>query len=252
MASLQLQDKVILITGALGAAGRAAVELLLEKGAKVAAADILSADAFTDLEHLQKQFGKDRLLYISADLMDEEQVKDAIERTGRYFGRLDGSYHNVYVNKYRTIAQSSLQEWEDSIRGTLTSTFLVCKYAAQLMIASGGGSIVNTSSILGSKPRTANGAYAAGKAGLEQLTRVIAYEYAEYGIRANAVVPGDFKSEKQMADMPQHHLDNMKRDSLIGRIGTPNEINEVAAFLLSDAASYVTGALFPVDGGLWI
>ncbi|GGD47815.1 hypothetical protein GCM10010911_01680 [Paenibacillus nasutitermitis] len=120
------------------------------------------------------------------------------------------------------------------------------------MIASGGGAIVNTSSILSSRPRANNAAYGSSKAGLEQLTRIIALEYAPYGIRANAVVPGDFKTEQQLADLGPEHLDGMKKESLVGRSGHPDEINEVAAFLLSDLSSYVTGAIYPVNGGLWV
>ncbi|MBP1994555.1 SDR family NAD(P)-dependent oxidoreductase [Paenibacillus eucommiae] len=253
MGSLQLQDKVILITGALGAAGRAAIELFLDKGALVAASDIKTVEHFPDLEDLQKQYGSNRLIYVEADFMKEDQVKAVMAQINKYFGRLNGSYHNVYINAWGDIANLSLEEWEASITGTLTSTFLVCKYAAELMIASGGGSIVNVSSILGGKiAMSHNAGYGAAKAGVEHLTRIIAVEYAEHGIRANAVVPGDFKNEQVYATMSQEHFDTMKKTTLIGRSGTPNEINEVAAFLLSDAASYVTGSMYPVNGGLGI
>lgn len=252
MNSASLQDKVILITGALGDAGREAIKLFLEKGALVAACDIKTIDGFPEWEALQKQYGSDHLLYMEANCMKEDHVISVMERIDQYYGRLNGSYHNVYVNRGFTIAELSLQDWEDSIKGTLTSTFLVCKYAAQLMIRSGGGAIVNTSSILGSSARVYNAAYGAGKAGLEQLTRSIAVEYAPYGIRANAVIPGDFKGEQLLATLSQEHFEGMKKTALIGRSGTPNEINEVAAFLLSDAASYVTGSMYPVNGGLWL
>jgi NAD(P)-dependent dehydrogenase (short-subunit alcohol dehydrogenase family) len=87
---------------------------------------------------------------------------------------------------------------------------------------------------------------------VEHLTRVIAVEYAKYGIRANTVVPGDFKSEEVLANMSKEHNETMKADSLVGRSGSAREINEVAAFLLSDAASYVTGSLYPATGGIWV
>ena len=111
---------------------------------------------------------------------------------------------------------------------------------------------MNTSSILGTKPYGANASYGAGKAGMEQLTRYAAVEYAKYGIRVNAVIPGDFKGEQLLATMPPSHFEEMRALTLIGRSGTPDEINEVAAFLLSDAASYVTGSMYPVNGGVWL
>jgi NAD(P)-dependent dehydrogenase (short-subunit alcohol dehydrogenase family) len=252
MNKMQLQDKVVLITGALGAAGRSAAQMFLERGAIITACDIKSLDNFPEMDSLTQQYGEQRFTYIQADVTNEDQVKNIMEKTNRVFGRLDGSYHNAYVNNYRSIADQTLQEWEESIRGTLTSTFLVCKFAAQLMIQSGGGSIVNTSSVLGYIPKANNAGYGAGKAGLEQLTRIIAVEYAPYGIRANAVVPGDFKSEVVLANTTQKFKEKMKEISLIGRSGTTNEINEVAAFLLSDSSSYVTASLYPVTGGIYL
>lgn len=247
---MSLQDKVILITGALGDGGREAIRLFLEKGARVAANDILSVDRFTAWEKLIGQYGAERLLYVQADCCEELQVKATIDRVEAHFGKLDGCYHNVYANPSLSIDEMSMADWELSLRGTLTSAFLVCKYAAALMKRSGGGSIVNTSSILGTMPHSKNASYGAGKAGLEQLTRFAAMEYARYGIRVNAIAPGDFKGEELLRTMPPSHYEWMKSDSLIGRSGTPDEINEVAAFLLSDAASYVTGSVYPVNGGL--
>ncbi|MFD0717019.1 SDR family NAD(P)-dependent oxidoreductase [Paenibacillus sp. GCM10027626] len=247
MGELQLSNKVILITGALGTAGSRAVALFLQRGAKVAACDLKPVAGFDDL---LGRFGEDALLYQQADCCDEQAVQQLIGCIRQHFGRLDGVYHNVYTNHAEAIAAQSLQNWEECLRGTLTSAFLVIKYAAALMGENGGGSIVSTSSVLGTIPRPHNAGYGAGKAGLEQLTRIAAYEYASRNIRVNAVVPGDFKSEQWLANMPESHRKNMQEITLLGRSGAPNEINEVAAFLLSDAASYVTGSLYPVTGGI--
>ncbi|BBH24231.1 dihydroanticapsin 7-dehydrogenase [Paenibacillus baekrokdamisoli] len=252
MSSLQLQDKVILITGALGVAGQAAIQLFLDKGATIAAIDIKEIESFPEIYSLTERYGTDRFTYMEADCTNEDQIRDVTKQIHSQFGRLNGYYHNAYYQPSRSIAEMSLHEWEHSLRGTLTSGFLICKYAAPYMIASGGGSIVNTSSIMSSRPRVNNAAYGSAKAGLEQLTRIIALEYSAYGIRANAIVPGDFKSTQQLADLGREHIDGMKIESLVGRSGHPNEINEVAAFLLSDLSSYVTGSIYPVNGGLWI
>ncbi|MCQ6561017.1 SDR family oxidoreductase [Paenibacillus mendelii] len=251
MGALQLDDKVILITGALGAAGSEAIKLFLERGALVAACDIRPVSDFAELDSLTEKYGSGRLMFVQGDMRNEADVREAVAAIDQTFGRLNGTYHNAYVNKVALIAEQSLEDWEDCIRGCLTSTFLVMKYSAALMIRSGGGSIVSTSSVLGGNIlRSGNAGYGAGKAGLEQLTRIAALEYAPYGIRANAVVPGDFKSDEVLAAISQAHLDTMSKISMLGRSGRANEINEVAAFLLSDAASYVTGSMYPVTGGI--
>lgn len=249
MNHLQLQDKVICITGALGTAGSAAIKLFLDRGAKVAACDLNHYEQFEDMKALQDMYEKERLLYIQADVTNEQRVSELFAEIKANFGQLDGLYHNVYVNHYKRIADQSLASWEATMNGTLTSTFLVCKYAAELMAQSGGGSIVNTSSILGSTALEGNAGYGAAKAGIEQFTRVLALEYAEKGIRANTIVPGDFRSELDWNTSSEEFKEKMKSDSMIGRSGKPNEINEVAAFLLSDAASYVTSSAYGITGG---
>jgi NAD(P)-dependent dehydrogenase (short-subunit alcohol dehydrogenase family) len=252
MSKLQLEDKVICITGALGTAGRPAIKLFLDKGAKLAACDLKDQEEYAEMNAFPELYGSERFLYIRADVTNEQQVTEAISAIEGYFGRLDGLYHNAYVNHYKRIAEQSLASWNATINGTLTSTFLICKHAAELMARSGGGSIVNTSSILGSKPLESNGGYGAAKAGLEQLTKVMALEYAIQGIRANSIVPGDFRTEMDWQISSEEFKETMRKTTLIGRSGKPNEINEVAAFLLSDAASYITGSSYTVTGGLWL
>lgn len=250
--ALQLENKVIVITGAQGMLGSDATQMYLERGAYIAACDIRSVDDYRDYAKLKEQFGEERLFYVQADMTKEDGVLELMRQTSTAYGRLDGCYHTTYANKYELIVEQSLENWELTIRGTLTSTFLVNKYAAELMSKSQSGSIVNVSSILGTIPQTHNAAYGAGKAGVEHLTRVVAVEYAKQGIRANTVVPGDFKSVEMLASMPLQHHEEMKLNSLLGRSGLSREINEVAAFLLSDASSYVTGSQYPVTGGIWL
>jgi len=249
---VNLENKVILVTGALGDSGREAIRLFLEKGASVAANDLLSINHYPQWDALLEQYGDRRMLFLQADCCDESGVKSVMEQVEMHFGKLDGTYHNVYANPSLSISEMSLDDWENSIRGTLTSAFLVCKYAAKLMIKSGGGAMVNTSSLLSTKPKGLNASYGAGKAGLEQLTKYAAVEYAPYGIRVNAIAPGDFKGKELLTAMSPSYFEWIKKEALFGRSGTPNEINEVAAFLLSDSASYVTGSIYEVSGGLWL
>lgn len=244
-----LHNKVLLVTGGLGALGRSAVQMFLARGAVVFACDRHPLERFPDIEALQSQYGEQRFAYKQADLCDEKQVMSVMSDIESSFGRLDGTYHNVYTNVWKPALELSLTEWEDSIRGTLTSTFLVNKYALPLMIKSGGGSIVNTSSILGQIVSKGCLAYGAGKAAMNQFTRVLAADYAEYGIRANVLVPGDFKSVEALQRSSDKEKEAKHKNVWLGRSGSADEINEVAAFLLSDASSYITGSLYAADGG---
>jgi len=244
-----LQDKVILITGCLGTLGRSAVAMFLERGATVYGCDLTPLERYPDIAQLQERYGERRLKLRQADMCDEGEVKAVIADVERVFGRLDGTYHNVYASGWKPAVEMSLEEWDRAIRGTLTSTFLLNKYALPLLIHSGGGSIVNTSSILGQVVSPGCLAYGAAKAGVEQMTRVIAADYAEYGIRANALVPGDFDTKEAVANQSEQQRDAIRQRAWLGRSASADEINEVAAFLLSDASSYVTGASYKVDGG---
>ncbi|WP_256757804.1 SDR family NAD(P)-dependent oxidoreductase [Cohnella sp. WQ 127256] len=244
-----LQDKVILITGCLGSLGRSAIEMFLERGATIYGCDRVPLDKYPDIELLQEQYGELRMKYRQADMCVEDEVKAVISDVDRSFGRLDGTYHNVYTNGWKPVVEMSLEEWDSSIRGTLTSTFLLNKYAIPLLIRSGGGSIVNTSSILGQIVSKGCLAYGAAKAGVDQMTRVVAADYAEVGIRANVLVPGDFDAKELIERQTDQQIATIKQNSWMGRSGSADEVNEVAAFLLSDASSYVTGSRYQVDGG---
>lgn len=245
---MQLHNKVILVTGSLGVLGHAAVRLFLERGAYIVACDLKPVEDAGDPEKLQSRYGSGRLAYVQANVSREDDLEQLARFVKTTYGRLDGACHNAYTNKTRRIANQPLRDWEDTLRGTLTSSFLVSKYASRLMGA-GGGAIVLTSSVLSRVPVVENSAYGAAKAGVEQFTRVAAVEFADQGIRVNAIVPGDFKAEYALAQASGQQKEMMRRLTLTGRSGYPNEINEVAAFLLSDAASYVTGSLYPVTGG---
>ncbi|MBD2861932.1 SDR family oxidoreductase [Paenibacillus sp. IB182363] len=244
-----LDNKVVLITGGLGALGRSAARMFLARGAAVFLCDRASLAAFPEIGALEAQYGDKRFAFMQADLCDERQVMDVVAEVERRFGRLNGTYHNVFANVWKPALEITLTEWEDTIRGTLTSTFLVNKYALALMIRSGGGSIVNTSSILGEIVSEGCLAYGAGKAAIHQFTKVLAADYASNGIRANVLVPGDFRAKEDFARQSEKEKEAIRSRTWLGRSGSADEINEMAAFLLSDASSYITGSIYKVDGG---
>lgn len=246
----QLKDKVILLTGAAGQLGQGAVRLFLERGAIVVGTDIISIDQSEKLANLQKEYGSERFYFMQSDSSEEKQVKSAFAEVKKRFGKLDGVFHNAYRQAVQPMVDLPLEEWDAAMKGSLTSTFLMNKYAVAEMIKQGhGGSIVNTSSVLSHIPKLQNAAYGAAKAGINQFTRVVALENSEHKIRANVLVPGDFKSEENLSRLDPEALKNHNNNFLLNRTGSPEDMAEMAAFLLSDAACYVTGSLMTVDGG---
>lgn len=244
-----LDHKVILITGGLGALGRSAIKMFLDRGAIVYACDCIPIDTYPATQELLPQYGEQRFRFKQADVCEESDMISIIDEIESVYGRLDGTYHTVHTNVWKPMLELTLAEWDATIRGTLTSTFIVNKYALPLMIKSGGGSIVNTSSILGQIPSKGCLAYGAGKAGINQFTKVLALDYAQHGIRANVLVPGDFRSEESLAVQSEQEKAAMRSHAMLGRSASADEINEMACFLFSDASSYAIGALFTVDGG---
>jgi NAD(P)-dependent dehydrogenase (short-subunit alcohol dehydrogenase family) len=223
--------------------------MFLERGATIYGCDRASLEDYPEIVLLLERYGESRFKFSQADMCEEDEVKAVLLEVDRVFGRLDGTYHNVYTSGWKPILDMSLGEWDRSIRGTLTSAFLLCKYAIPLLIRSGGGSIVNTSSILGQIVSEECLAYGAAKAGVDQMTRVVAADYAKHGIRANVLVPGDFDAKESIGRQTEKQIAAIKRKTWLGRSGNADEVNEVAVFLLSDASSYVTGSRYQVDGG---
>ena len=242
-----LDGKVVLITGGLGTIGFAAVTMFAARGARIVVNDITPAESHPGMAELQRRLAPDRLLFVEGDVSRERDVEEMYARIGDRFGSLDGTFHNAYTQIRLRVADYTFEQWRSVVNGTLDSTFLVCRGAIPLLAASGGGSMVNTSSVLGLRPRELDGAYGTAKAGVNHLTQVLAAENAHLGIRANAIVPGDIKEPTvSSGGTPRQPR------AWLGRSGTPDEVSELASFLLSDASSYVTGSLYAVDGGFQV
>lgn len=235
--SLSLRDRVAWVTGAARGIGAATVELLRARGATVVAVDI---DPVDDIE--------------MCDVTDEEGVAKAIERTIRRFGRLDIVVNVAGIAPLRTLADTSTDLWERVLAVNLTGTFLVCREAMPHLVAS-TGTIVNVASISAFQGQPANAAYTASKGGVLLLTRSLAVEFAQHGVRVNAVCPGGVDTElaraggvdiRAVADrLDQRAIARMT--SLMPGKASPVDIAETIAFLSSDAARSVSGAAFVVD-----
>ena len=244
---MRFDQKVAIITGGASGVGLATVELLAGKGASVIIADSSPqgeqvAAAMTE-QGLQVKF-------VQVDVRSEDQVANMVKRAVDCWGRLDIMVANAGIVGRGTAEQVSLAYWEQVIEVNLTGVFLCGKHAVPAMRASGGGSIVNTASIMGLVAGEGLIPYSASKAGVVNLTRAMALDHAKENIRVNAVCPG-YISTPMLLDSLQ---DQQKSDHLVslhplGRLGKPEEVARAIAFLASEEASFITGASLTVDGG---
>jgi NAD(P)-dependent dehydrogenase (short-subunit alcohol dehydrogenase family) len=248
-----LEGKVALITGAGAGIGRAAALIMAREGARVAAAD-LSADGAAETAELVGKAGG-QAIALEGDVTDSSRVAEIIARTAEAFGRLDCAFNNAGIAGYQVNAGGKLTaDWpEDSfdrmIAVNLKGVWLCMKEEIlQFQRQGGSGSIVNTGSIAGLVGLPTSSAYVAAKHGVLGLTKTAAIEYARDGIRVNAVCPGYIRT-RMTEEVMQRRGEAIMASTPMRRMGEPEEIGELAAWLCSDRASYVTGTCYNADGG---
>jgi NAD(P)-dependent dehydrogenase (short-subunit alcohol dehydrogenase family) len=249
----RLEDKVVIITGALGGQGQVAVRRFLEEGAKVVASD-LAARASGEVAALLKKRAA-RLAYVGGDVRDAKLVEKLVRTAVRRFGRVDVLYNNHGLMVGKPFLETTQQELDELLAVNLRAPFLLSQAAARVMAKQGGGSIIHNSSVGGLVGFPMMAAYGASKGGLAQLARSMASDLASYNIRVNAICPGVVDTpmpRRYLKDVPDKEaaFRQMASMHLLNRLAEPIEIVNVAVFLASDEASYMTGAVIPVDGGL--
>jgi NAD(P)-dependent dehydrogenase (short-subunit alcohol dehydrogenase family) len=251
---MKLAGKVVLITGAGSGIGAATARLLASEGAHVVCVGLPA----TGVQQIAAELvaAGHAALSIPTDVADPQQMADAVAQTVATFGRLDLVVANAGIQLHTedmNLHELPEEIWDRTHDVNYRGVYLTCKHGlAQLVHQGEGGAIVIVSSVTALNGRSVNPAYMSGKHGLIGLTRYIAVHYAKYGIRCNAVCPGALERT------PNHdiHPNPTGREQMIqdrtplGRLGRPEEIAPMIAFLCSDDASYATGASFVVDGGL--
>jgi NAD(P)-dependent dehydrogenase (short-subunit alcohol dehydrogenase family) len=245
-----LAGKVALVTGGGSGIGRASALALAAAGARVAVAG-RRKDAGEETVELVRGSGGEAE-YVQADVTVEDDVARLVETVAQRFGGLDVAFNNA-GGEFRPgpLVQQALDDWRRTLDNNLTSTFLCMRHELRVMVQRGGGSIVNNASTLGVRGMPGAAAYVAAKHGIVGLTRSAAVEYAQAGIRVNAVVPGSVATpmfDRGPGASPEAARMMTDRHPM-GRIAQPEEVAAAVVFLASDAASFVTGSELAVDGG---
>jgi NAD(P)-dependent dehydrogenase (short-subunit alcohol dehydrogenase family) len=238
------QGRVVLITGGAQGIGEACARRFAQEGANVALVDVADARG----QALAAELGA---LYLHGDVGHKPDVDAAVQQTLQAHGRIDVLVNNAGIFKAADFLDITEADFDAVLRVNLKGAFLMGQAAARAMVASGGGCIVNMSSVNGVLTIPSIASYNVSKGGINQLTRVMALALADRGIRVNAVAPGTIATElaAQAVLTSEDAKNRILSRTPMKRLGEPGEIADVVAWLASDAASYVTGEIVTVDGG---
>lgn len=241
----KLDGKVALITGAGSGIGRATALLLAKEGAKVTVVDRFPAGGRKTVRMIEEAGGE--AMFIKADVSRSADVEKMVKTTVDTYGRIDILYNNAGIlGTYAPAVHTTEEEWDSIIDTNLKGVFLGAKYAIPAMVNQGGGVIINTGSTSGILGVAGMPAYSASKAGVIQLTKVMALECANLNIRVNCICPGGIRTP-MVRDIPE---ETFRKGQPVGRAGRPEEIAQAVLYLASDDASFATGAVLVVDGGV--
>jgi len=265
---LLLKDKICVVTGASRGIGAAIAKLFAEEGAKVyalsrsepsstdiapaheashdASSDVSPADA---LPATSKATPLYRPIWLSCDVSDESSVESAINEVLARDGRIDVLVNNAGITRDGLLMRMKTDDWNAVLATNLTSAFYTCRSVVRPMLRQKDGCILNVSSVVGIKGNSGQVNYSASKAGIIGLTKSLAREVASRGIRVNAIAPG-FIDTSMTEQIPEEFRNKLKETIPLGRAGNVDEVAKTALFLCSPLASYITGVVLPVDGGM--
>lgn len=249
---MRLKNKVAVVTGSATGIGRACALRMAGEGAAVIVdyVDTQSDQAEELVSEIEKDGGRARA--VRADVSKPRDVQHLVDEAVKAFERVDIMVNNAGIEKEAAFVDTSLESWENIIGVNLTGPFLCSQTAAKQMIAQGqGGRIINISSVHEDVPMPTNVPYCASKGGLRMLMRTIAVELAPHNITVNNIAPGAIDTPINAAtEENPKKMDALLAEIPLDRMGRPDEVAELCTFLASDAASYVTGSTYVIDGGM--
>lgn len=240
-----LNGKIAVVTGCISGIGLATSKDLANQGAVIIGVDIQEEKQVEWEEMISGVDGKGE--FRKVDVRNELEVERLFNEIAKQFGSIDIVFNNAGVGDYTKAHELSADKWQLMIDINLTGVFFCCKHAI-IHMKDKGGSIINNASMLGHIGASAVTSYTAAKAGVVNLTRTLAIDYAPYGIRVNSVCPG-YINTPLIQDLSEDFKDELIKKHPIGRLGEPEEVASVVRFLASDDASFITGTSILVDGG---
>ena len=244
---MQLKDRVALITGGGAGIGRAMAMLFAKEGARVVVVDRERTYGEETAAAIHRNQGE--AFFVVGDVSNAADVQRVMRAAVTEYGRLDILVNNAGILVKGTVAELDEKDWDRVIGVNLKGAFLCSKHAIPLMSARGGGVILNVASTAGLVAGYHRAAYSASKGGIIALTRSMALDHAADGIRVNCLCPGPVDTPMLRAAVTPAELDEISKSTPLGRVADPAEVASVALCLVSDAGSYVTGAVWTVDGG---
>lgn len=244
----RLKNKVALITGGGSGIGRASCLLFAREGAKVVIADYVAEGGNETVRQIKAAGGE--AVFVQADVSKSADVQSMIATTVKTYGRIDVLFNNAGIEGPSVkLANYKEEDWDRVIAIDLTAVYLGMKYGIPEMLKQGGGVIISTASVAGLVGFPGSGAYAAAKAGVINMTRMVALEYADKNIRVNCICPGIIETPMVDRVMGTRPREGVVKAEPIGRLGQPEDIANAALFLACDESSFATGAPFIIDGG---
>jgi len=240
---MRFKDVNVVITGGASGIGAASVEKFLSEGANVSVWDWGTPTA--------KQLPSNRYHFIKTNVASSEDVARATQETLTHFKTIDVLINNAGITRDASLQKMTSEQWQQVLDVNLTGVFNCCKSVSPVMILNNFGRIINTSSIVGLYGNYGQVNYAATKAGVIAFTKTLARELGKHNITVNAVAPG-FIATDMIKTMPEKVIDAMREKVPLKKLGTPEDVANVYAFLASNEAQFVSGSVISVDGGLTI